>query len=225
MRRPVYGFGLAFCLACLAGAFVPLPALWLAAAFCAGAFAVFWRMPAGQRRFSVMLCCAAAALAFAWRGAYTLAVVRPAGALAGTTAQVQAVVRQATASYLPGSVNATLHVTQMDGKPARLNAYLEAVPGLAEGDIFTAQLEFSTPENTSYARARRADGVYLDAAAQQVAVVGRQGGLAGAARQLREELCSALTRLLGQQVGSVARAAAFGDKSCLLYTSDAADEL
>ena len=64
MRRPVYGFGLAFCLACLAGAFVPLPALWLAAAFCAGAFAVFWRMPAGRRRFSVMLCCAAAALAF-----------------------------------------------------------------------------------------------------------------------------------------------------------------
>ena len=215
MRRPVYGFGLAFCLACLAGAFVPLPALWLAAAFCAGAFAVFWRMPAGRRRFSVMLCCAAAALAFAWRGAYTLAVVRPAGALAGTTAQVQAVVRQATASYLPGSVNATVHVTQMDGKPARLNAYLEAVPGLAQGDIFTAQLEFSTPENTSYARARRADGVYLDAAAQQVAVVGRQGGLAGAARQLREELCSALTRLLGQQVGSVARAAAFGDKSAL----------
>ena len=51
MRRPVYGFGLAFCLACLAGAFVPLPALWLAAAFCAGAFAVFWRMPAGRRRF------------------------------------------------------------------------------------------------------------------------------------------------------------------------------
>lgn len=88
-------------------------------------------------------------------------------------------------------------------------------PGLAQGDIFTAQLEFSTPENTSYARARRADGVYLDAAAQQVAVVGRQGGLAGAARQLREELCSALTRLLGQQVGSVARAAAFGDKSAL----------
>ena len=145
MRPPVYGFGLAFCLACLAGAFVPLPALWLAAAFCAGAFAVFWRMPAGRRRFSVMLCCAAAALAFAWRGAYTLAVVRPAGALAGTTAQVQAVVRQATASYLPGSVNATVHVTQMDGKPARLNAYLEAVPGLAQGDIFTAQLEFSTP--------------------------------------------------------------------------------
>lgn len=215
MRRPVYGFGLAFCLACLAGAFVPLPALWLAAAFCAGAFAVFWRMPAGQRRFSVMLCCAVAALAFVWRGAYTLAVVRPAGALAGATAQVQAVVRQATASYLPGSVNATVHVTQMDGKPARLNAYLEAVPGLAQGDIFTAQLEFSTPENTSYARARRADGVYLDAAAQQVAVVGRQGGLAGAARQLREELCSALTRLLGQQVGSVARAAAFGDKSAL----------
>lgn len=98
--------------------------------------------------------------------------------------------RQATASYLPGSVNATVHVTQMDGKPARLNAYLEAVPGLAQGDIFTAQLEFSTPENTSYARARRADGVYLDAAAQQVAVVGRQGRLAGAARQLRRN-CAA----------------------------------
>ena len=40
MRRPVYGFGLAFCLACLAGAFVPLPALWLAAAFSACLFAV-----------------------------------------------------------------------------------------------------------------------------------------------------------------------------------------
>ena len=50
MRRPVYGFGLAFCLACLAGACVPLPALWLAAAFSACLFAVLTLRGRGARR-------------------------------------------------------------------------------------------------------------------------------------------------------------------------------
>ncbi len=215
MRRPVYGFGLAFCLACLAGAFVPLPALWLAAAFSACLFAVLTLRGRGARRGMALVCCAGACLAFLWRGVYTLAVVQPAGALAGTTAQVQAVVRQTTASYLPGSVNAIVRITQIDGRPARFNTYLEAVPGLAQGDVFTARLEFSAPENTGYARARRADGVYIDAAVQRAEVVGRRGGISGVAQQMRDALCSGLTRMLGQEAGSVARAAAFGDKSAL----------
>lgn len=215
MRRPVYGFGLAFCLACLAGVFMPLPAIWLAAVLCMAAFCALWRACRPSCRGMALVCCAAACLGFLWRGAYTLAVVQPAGALAGTTAQVQAVVRQIAASYLPGSVNATVRITHINGRPAGVNAYLEAVPGLEVGDVLEAQATFAQPEDSVYARARRADGVYLDARVQDVHYLGTTGGLAGAARKARAELCSALTRLLGQPAGGLARAAAFGDKAAL----------
>ena len=215
MRRPVYGFGLVFCLACLAGVFMPLPAIWLAAVLCMPVFFVLRRVCLPARRGMALVCCAAACLGFLWRGVYTLTVIRPAGMLAGITAQVQAVVRQTTASYLPGSVNATVHITHIDGCPADFYAYLEAVPGLAVGDILEAQATFVQPEDSVYARARRADGVYLDAQVQNVCYLGSTGGLTGVARKARAELCSALTRLLGQPAGGVARAAAFGDKAAL----------
>ncbi len=199
MRRPVYGFGLAFCLACLAGAFVPLPALWLAAAFSQGPLRCSGAAGRGPGAACPFVCCAAArpCLCAARRiyvggGAARRGACGHHGAGAGRGAADPA-------SYLPGSVNATVRITQIDGRPARFRRILEAVPGLAEGDIFTAQLEFSAPENTGYARARRADGVYIDAAVQRVAVVGRRGGIPAQRGRCVTRCAARLTRMLGQR--------------------------
>ena len=163
MARKLAVFGLVFALTELSAAYLPLSALWLAAAI----FVAAGIWPSIRResvRVIAVPLMAAVVLGLGCSTLYRWFVVRPAEALSGRTAEIVATVQtDAQTSYREEMLSATLHITEMDGEPADLYASCGAFPGARAGEIFSARVSLEALEEDAYRMNRYADGVYLNA--------------------------------------------------------------
>ena len=151
MARKLAVFGLVFALTELSAAYLPLSALWLAAAI----FVAAGIWPSIRResvRVIAVPLMAAVVLGLGCSTLYRWFVVRPAEALSGRTAEIVATVQtDAQTSYREEMLSATLHITEMDGEPADLYASCGAFPGARAGEIFSARVSLEALEDFLWA--------------------------------------------------------------------------
>ena len=162
MKRKLAGFGLAFAVAELAGAYLPLSVLPLAAAFLLLGTAVWF-----VRRRSLPACLPVVlglVLGGAWFAGYELLIAAPQRVLAGREVSALAVVEtDAEASFQEGMLRGTLRLTQIDGKPTDLRVYCTSFPGAEAGERFTACFTLAELPPDAYRLGRYADGTFLAA--------------------------------------------------------------
>lgn len=218
MKRKLAVFGLAFSLAELAAAYLPSPAVWLAAVFAlAGAV---WAFRYRKARAAVLPLMAAVCLGLGCHLAYRALAVQPALALAGRTVQVTAAVQtDAETSYQEDRLRGTLHITELDGRPADLLVSCANFPGTQPGEVFSAVLALEELEDDSYRMDRYADGVYLAADyLEGYAYLGDSSAPAFWLYRLRRALSRRLTTWLPAEEGGVEAAMLIGDTARLSDT-------
>ena len=215
MKRKLAGFALAFSLAELAAAYLPPPAVWLAAALAlAGTACAFRYRKAWAATLPMM---AAVCLGLMLHIVYQAAVVQPQLALAGRTVQVVATVGvDAEPSYQEDHLRATLHITRLDGAPADLRVNCANFPGSAPGESFSATLTLAPLEDDSYRMGRYADGVFLSAEyTGGYAYLGESDAPQFWLYRLRRALSRRVTAYLPAEEGGVEAAMLFGDTARL----------
>lgn len=216
MARKLAFFGLAFALTELSAAYLPLSALWLAAAI----FVAVGIVPAIRRenvRIVFVPLAAAIGLGLGCSSLYQWLVVRPAVALSGTTAQIVATVQtDAQTSYREEMLSATLHVTELDGEQVNLFVHCAAFPGARVGEIFTARVTLEELEQDAYRMNRYADGVYLNAEyLDGYEYLGESHELEFWLYRLRMELSRRLRTYLPDEVAGLEAAMLLGDRTRL----------
>lgn len=216
MARKLAFFGLAFALTELSAAYLPLSALWLAAAIFVAAGIVL-SLCRETLRFVFVPLAAAIGLGLACSTLYQWLAVRPAVALSGTTAQIVATVQtDAQTSYREEMLSATLHVTELDGKPVNLSVYCAAFPGARAGEIFTARVSLEELEQDAYRMNRYADGTYLNAEyLDGYEYLGESYTLKFWLYRLRMELSRRLRTYLPDEVAGLEAAMLLGDRTRL----------
>lgn len=222
MARKLAVFGLTFALTELSAAYLPLSAVWLAAAIfvAVGAMAAIRSEDARVVAVPLML---AVLLALTCSTLYQWFVVRPALNLSGRTAEIVATVQtDASASYREGMISATLHVTELDGEEADLRVYCSAFPGSSAGEVFSARVTLEEMEADAYRMNRYADGVYLNAEyLDGYEYLGESDNLEFGLYRLRMELSRRLRMYLPRQTAGVEAAMLLGDK---IYLDDQVED-
>ena len=216
MARKLAVFGLVFALTELSAAYLPLSALWLAAAI----FVAAGIWPSIRResvRVIAVPLMAAVVLGLGCSTLYRWFVVRPAEALSGRTAEIVATVQtDAQTSYREEMLSATLHITEMDGEPADLYASCGAFPGARAGEIFSARVSLEALEEDAYRMNRYADGVYLNAEyLDGYEYLGESNTLKFLLYRLRMELSRRLRTYLPSEAAGLEAAMLLGDKTRL----------
>lgn len=234
MKRKAAAFGFAFALAELAAAYLPLPAVLPAAAVFVvlavlaacrvlrpKAGAARTKVPAAPGRVrpgspaALLLTGTAAGMVF-FLGFYALRV-RPVLAFDGAEGQCTVTVQtDCEPSYVEGMRRATLHVTELEGRPVDFYAYCALFPDSEPGERFAARFSFAALENDAYRAGRNAKGIYL--CAQYLDGFRSAGPAAGAGfwlYRLRKSLSASLRRWMPGREGGVAAALLLGDRSLL----------
>ena len=216
MARKLAVFGLVFALTELSAAYLPLPAVWLAAAIFV-AIGAAASIRSENARVVALPLMAAVGLGLLCNSLYQWIVIRPAVELSGRTAGIVATVQtDARQSYREGIISATLHVTEVDGEPVDLYAYCAAFPGTEAGEIFTAEVAFEELEADAYRMNRYADGVYLNAEyLDGYTYQGESNSLMFRLYRLRMALSARLRRYLPADVAGLEAAMLLGDKTRL----------
>lgn len=220
MKRKLAGFGLAFAVAELAGAYLPLSVLPLAAAFLLLGTAVRF-----VRRRSLPACLPVVlglVLGGAWFAGYELLIAAPQRALAGREVSALAVVEtDAEASFQEGMLRGTLRLTQIDGKPVDLRVYCTSFPGAEAGERFTARFTLAELPPDAYRLGRYADGTFL-AAEYEGEYKAQAASRAPRFRlyALRMALSRRLRLYLPRELGGLEAAMLLGDKSQLTETAE-----
>lgn len=216
MARKLAVFGLVFALTELSAAYLPLPAVWLAAAIFV-AIGAAASIRSENARVVALPLMAAVGLGLLCNSLYQWIVIRPAVELSGRTAGIVATVQtDARQSYREGMISATLHVTEVDGEPVDLYAYCAAFPGTETGEIFTAEVAFEELEADAYRMNRYADGVYLNAEyLDGYTYQGESNSLMFRLYRLRMALSAHLRRYLPSDVAGLEAAMLLGDKTRL----------
>ena len=222
MKRKLAGFGLAFAVAELAGAYLPLPALWLAAAFLVLAAAV-WRIRRSRLPASMPVLLGIL-LGLVWMTGFQVFAVRPQRALAGQSVRCIAVVEtDAEPSFQEGMLRGTLRLTQIDGSRADVRVYCTSFPGIEPGERFAARLYLSDLPDNAYRLGRYADGVYLSAEYEgEYAAQPASGALRFRLYRLRMALSRRLRLYLPRVLGGLEAAMLLGDKTQLNESAEAA---
>ncbi len=165
MKRKLAGFGLAFAAAELAAATLPLPAVWLAAAFVLVGYLLPLCRPALRGRVLRALpplLGAGAGLAFA--ALFRAGAVRPILALDGQTVTATATVEPgAAASYESGMLRGTLRLEDIPGHTGAVLVRCDAFPAAGAGERFAAEFALMALPEDAYRLGNYADGIYLEA--------------------------------------------------------------
>lgn len=210
MKRKLAVFGLAFALAELAAATLPLSGLLPAAAVLLFAgLAVVTR-----RRKAVFLVTLGLALGFAWNMGYAFLHVRPVRALAGQTVLATATVEtDATAAYQDGMLRGTLRLSELPGMEGEILVQCRNFPATQAGERFRAKFALIDLEENRYRMGNYADGVYLEAE-----YLGQYNALPASrdwrfrVYELRRALSARLRRWLPGVYGGVEAAMLLGDR-------------
>lgn len=221
MRRALALVGLAALCAQWAAAFLPSAVfLPLAAVFiCAGIAAARLLRRWHWRRHAAAVCLTAACM-LCLRAGYFAFVLEPVRTLAGTSHMITATVRTASPGYTGSTIYATVRLTAMDGRPMPLpiSVRMAQLPAMAEGEQFSASVDFSALPRNRYQSWYYAQGVYVGAALAEDATVeflGPAPTAADAFLRLRARLSRSLQQMLPGDAGGIAAAMILGDESGL----------
>ena len=141
----------------MAGDYRPSPAVWLAAVLALSG--AVWAFRKRKAKGAVLPLMAAVCQGLGCQLAYRALTVQPALALAGRTVQVTATVQtNAETSYQEDRLRGTLHITELDGRPADLLVSCANFPGTQPGEVFSAVLAPGELEDDSSRRDRSPAG-------------------------------------------------------------------
>lgn len=165
MKRKLAVFGLVFAAAELAGAILPLPACWLAAAALLLGWLVLLFRPAVRAKVRQLLPAVLGAVAgLAWFTVFSLAAVMPVRALAGRTVTASATVEPgAEASYEDGMLRGTLRLEGIEGHAGGVLVRCTSFPAGEAGTCFRGEFSLAELPEDEYRLGRYADGIYLEA--------------------------------------------------------------
>lgn len=197
----------------LAAAVLPVAALYAAAGVLVAAFAVAWQ---GKRRGkgALGLALAVFVLALLWRGGYALLVQRPASALAGTEARVQALVTATEPGYGEETVHATLRLD------SGLTVEVQNLPEVAAGEKLSLSLRFYGFSTTAARGRAYAKGQWVGASLSgdgEVEVLCTAHTPATRLRQLQYTASGNIRARLPLRLSSVAAAMSVGDRRYVPY--------
>ncbi len=165
MKRKLAGFGLLFAVAELAGATLPLKALWVAAAVLCAAWLVLFLQ--NRKRRKVRWCrplLLGLVAGLAWTTFFQVVRVRPVQALADQTVTATATVEPgAEAAYESGMLRGSLRLTDIEGYRGSLLVHCQSFPASRAGERFTAQFTLRAVAEDEYKLSRYADGIWLEA--------------------------------------------------------------
>lgn len=222
MKRALAGFGLAFAVAELAGAYLPLSALLLTAAFLLLA-ALLWR--AYRARFpACMPVVAGLILGAVWSAGYQALAVMPIRTLAGQTVQAVAVIQtDAEPSFQEGTLRGTLVLQDIPGVEGTIRAYCTSIPATEAGERFQGTFTLEELEQDAYRLGRYADGTFLSATCEgEVFPLTRSTAPEFVLYDLRMRLSRRLRLYLPRESGGVEAAMLLGDRTQLADTTEEA---
>ena len=213
MRFPLAAFCALFSLTMLAAAVLPVAALYAVAGVLAAAFVVaWWGKRRGKRAFGLAL--VACLLALLWRGGYTLLVQRPASALAGTEARVQALVTATQPCYGEETVHATLRLDN------GLAVQVQNLPQVAVGQVLSLPLRFYDFSTTASRNMAYAKGRWVGASLGgdgDVEVLGVAHTLSTRLRQLQYAASDNIRARLPLRLSGASAAMSVGDRRYVPY--------
>ncbi|MGN0651440.1 MAG: ComEC/Rec2 family competence protein [Gemmiger sp.] len=218
MKRKLVGFGLAFALAELAAAYLPPLASLLTAAGFVIAFIFFGSAPGtkktGRKYLPVLL---GGAAGLCWNLVFCQAVVRPAQALAGTTAECTAIVQtDCETSWQEGCLRGTLVLTEIEGRKTSLRVTCNAFPYAEPGEKFTARFRLSDLPESRYRMSDFSDSIWLEAEyLDGWNKVGSSNALQFSLYRLRQKLTRRLSHYLPRDLAGLEAAMLLGNKRLL----------
>lgn len=137
---------------------------------------------------------------------------------AGRTVLLTAEVERADRSYLPGTVDATLWVENVNGSPAGFRMTCAELPVCAAGQRVQGWFTLQQPDAAEQ-REQYADGVALQAELlaekPQLAVLGESSSFRARTHRLQQRLSESLRREMHRDTGGMLAAMTVGDRSGL----------
>lgn len=213
MRRPLAVFGLGFLAAQWLLLSAPL-AGFLPAALLVFGFCLRDRRK-GRKGYPYLLL-AAGVLALGLFGAFQLAVMLPARALAGGEYLLRLQVTEAEASYGEGTVRGEARVLSLDGEKSRLRVRFDDLPDCDAGDIIEGRFTLYELPDDAYRPGYYADKIFFKAEyAGGLVRAGTVTGIPAVILRLRRWLLANIARFVPRPYRGILKMMLVGQKSAL----------